>query len=96
MIIVTAKIKAKKGERDKIIAKSQDIIKFSRLDPGNISYNLYADTEDDDLLVMLEEWESSELLEAHMQTEHFKAFGEAIKDIMAEEMDIGVYSADEI
>ena len=96
MIIVTAKIKAKKGERDKIIAKSQDIIKFSRLNPGNISYNLYADTEDDDLLVMLEEWESSELLEAHMQTEHFKAFGEAIKDIMAEEMDIGVYSADEI
>ncbi|SCG85456.1 putative quinol monooxygenase [Methanobacterium congolense] len=96
MIIVTAKIKAKKGERDKIIAKSQDIIKFSRLDPGNISYNLYADTGDDDLLVMLEEWESSELLEAHMQTEHFKAFGEAIKDSIAEEMDIGVYSADKL
>ncbi len=96
MIIVTAKIKAKNGEKDNIIAKSQDILKFSRLDPGNISYNLYADTEDEDLLVMLEQWESSKLLEAHMQTEHFKAFGEAIKDIIAEEMDIGVYSAEEV
>ena len=96
MIIVTAKIRAKNGERNNIIAKSQDIIKFSRLDQGNISYNLYADTGDDDLLVMLEQWESSELLEAHMQTEHFKAFGEAIKDIVAEEMDIGVYSAEEV
>ncbi|MBP2046767.1 quinol monooxygenase YgiN [Methanobacterium aggregans] len=31
-----------------------------------------------------------------MQTEHFKAFGEAIENIVAEEMDIAVYSAEEV
>ncbi|MCE7699442.1 MAG: antibiotic biosynthesis monooxygenase [Methanobacterium paludis] len=96
MIMVTAKITAKTGERDNIISKSQDLIDSSRLDAGNISYNLYASTEDDDLLLMLEQWENPEVLEAHMQTEHFKAFGAAIEDIVAKEMDIDVYSAEEV
>ena len=96
MIIVNATIKAKPGERDNIISKSQDLIASSRLDAGNISYNLYASTEDEDLLLMLEQWETPEVLEAHMQTEHFKAFGAAIEDIVAKEMDIGVYSAEEV
>ncbi len=96
MIIVRAKIKAKKGERDNIISKSQDLIDSSRLDPGNISYNLYAGTEDEDLLIMLEQWESSQALDAHMQTEHFKVFGRAIENIVAEKMDIAVYSAEEV
>ena len=96
MIIVRAKIKAKKGEKDNIISKSQDLIDSSRLDPGNISYNLYAGTENEDLLIMLEQWESSQALDAHMQTEHFKAFGRAIENIVAEEMDIAVYSAEEV
>lgn len=96
MIVVTAKITAKPGKRDNIISKSQDLIESTRLEPGCINYNLYASTEDEDVLVMLEQWETSEVLETHMQTEHFKAFGAAIKDIMAKELDIAVYSADKI
>lgn len=93
MIMVTAKITAKSGEKDNIIAKAQDLITSSRLDPGCISYNLYANTGDDDLLLMLEQWENLEVLHSHMQTEHFKAFGVATKDMLAKEMDISVYSA---
>lgn len=91
--MVTAKITAKSGEKDNIIAKAQDLITSSRLDPGCISYNLYANTGDDDLLLMLEQWENLEVLHSHMQTEHFKAFGVATKDMLAKEMDISVYSA---
>ncbi len=93
MIMVTAKITAKSGEKDNIIAKAQDLITSSRLDSGCISYNLYANTGDDDLLLMLEQWENLEVLQSHMQTEHFKAFGAATKDMLAKEMDISVYSA---
>jgi len=45
---------------------------------------------------MFEKWESKEALDAHMQTEHFKAFGTAIKDIIAKELDITLYSADKV
>lgn len=96
MIVVTATITAKPGERDNIISKSRDLIESTRLESGCISYNLYASTEDDDVLMMLEQWENPEVLETHMQTEHFKAFGAAIGDIMAKKLDIALYSADKI
>jgi quinol monooxygenase YgiN len=96
MILVTATITANPGERDKIISKSRDLIKSTRLEPGCISYNLYVNTEDDDILLVLEQWENLEILESHMQTEHFKAFGAAIEDILAKKLDITVYSADKI
>jgi quinol monooxygenase YgiN len=94
MIMVTAKIRAKSGERDNIIAKSQDLIESSCLDPGCISYNLYASTANADLLLMLEQWENLEVLQSHMETEHFKAFGADTENILAEEMNISVYSAE--
>lgn len=94
MIMVTAKITAKSGEKSNIIAKAQDLIKFSRLDSGCISYNLYASTDDENFLLMFEQWENLEDLQSHMQTDHFKAFGEATNDILAGKMDITIYSAE--
>jgi quinol monooxygenase YgiN len=43
---------------------------------------------------MLEQWENREALETHMQTERFKAFGAAIKDLIAKELETSAYSAE--
>ena len=94
MIIVTAKITAKSGKKDEIISKAQNLIESTRLEPGCISYNLYASIEDNDTLLMLEKWENPEVLKSHMQTEHFKTFNTSIENILAKEVDIAVYSAD--
>lgn len=96
MIIVTATITAKPGKREEIISKSQNLIKYTRLEPGCISYNLYASTEDEDALVMIEQWENKEVLDTHMQTDHFKAFGAAVSDILAEELGIDLYSVEKV
>jgi quinol monooxygenase YgiN len=45
---------------------------------------------------MLEQWENQEVLQLHMQTEHFQAFNTAIKDKLAGEVSIKVYSAESI
>ena len=50
--------------------------------------------EDKDVLMMFEQWENREVLETHMQTEHFKAFGAAIKDVIAKEPEISIYFAE--
>ncbi|OPY22783.1 MAG: Antibiotic biosynthesis monooxygenase [Methanobacterium sp. PtaU1.Bin242] len=96
MILVTAGIKSKSGERNKIISKSKDLIESTRLESDCISYNLYESVEDVDLLLMFEQWKTTEALESHMQTEHFKAFGAAIEDFLAEELDITIYSAEKV
>lgn len=95
MIIVTATITGKPGKRDELIFRSKDVIKSTRLEQGNISYELLASTEDDNVLLMFEKWENKEALDAHMQTKHFKAFGSAIGDLMAKELEITIYSAEE-
>jgi quinol monooxygenase YgiN len=95
MIIVTAAITGKPGKRDELISKSQDVIKSTRQEQGNISYELLASTEDEDVLLMFEKWENKEALDTHMQTEYFKAFGSAIEDLVAKELEISIYSADE-
>ena len=96
MIMVTAKITAKPDEKDEIISKAQDLIDSSRFESGCISYNLYASTEEENVLLMLEQWENQEVLQLHMQTEHFQAFNTAIKDKLAGEVSIKVYSAESI
>ncbi len=96
MIIVNATIAVKPGERDNIILKSNDLIESTRLEAGCISYNLFASTEDDDILVMFEQWDNFEDLESHMQTERFQAYIEAIEDMIDKDIDIAVYSADKI
>ena len=96
MIIVTATITGKPGKRDELISKSQDVIKSTRLEQGNISYELLASTEDDDVLLMFEKWENKKVLDTHMQTEHFKAFGSAIEDLVAKELEITIYSAEKV
>ncbi len=96
MIIVTATITAKPAKRDEIISKSHDLIKFTHLEPGCISYDLYASIEDEDVLIMLEQWENREVLEAHMKTEHFKMFGILIEEFVAKKIDIAIYSAEKV
>lgn len=96
MIMVTAKITAKPGEKDKIVSKAQNLIQFTRLESGCISYNLYNGTEDNNTLLMLEKWENQDVLNLHMQTEHFKAFNTAVENILAKEVDITVYSINEL
>lgn len=94
MILVTAVIQAKPGKRNKLISKSRNVVEFTRLESGNISYSLYASTENEDVLLMFEQWENMDALRSHTQTEHFKAFGAAIEEFLAGDMDVTIYSAD--
>lgn len=95
MIIVFAKIIPKDGKTDEIVEKAQDMINKSRKEEGNISYNLFKQTEDDSLQ-FVEQWESKEILEKHMKTEHFLSFGKVAKELVAGDMDISVFLGEKV
>ena len=96
MIIVLAKAIPKDEEAcEKIVEFAQDLIENSRKEDGNVDYNLYADTGDGSLM-FVEQWESLEILGAHMKTEHFIKFGGNIADLVAGELSIDVFNADAI
>ncbi|SDA72425.1 Quinol monooxygenase YgiN [Methanobrevibacter millerae] len=73
----------------KIIQFSEDLIDNSRKEKGNIEYNLYSDSEELSLL-FVEKWESIEILDSHLQTEHFIKFGNNIANLLAQDFIINV------
>lgn len=96
MIILNAKITVKPGKRDEVISKMQKLIKATRAEPGCIYYELYASTEDENVLMMFEKWENRMALDSHIETEHFIAFGEEIEKYLAKEMENDAYSVEKL
>lgn len=96
MIVVLAKAIPKDEDAcEKIVEFAQDLIENSRKEDGNVDYNLYSNTGDGTLL-FVEQWESIEILGAHLKTEHFLKFGENIADLVAEDLIIDVFNADAV
>ncbi|WP_295618691.1 putative quinol monooxygenase [uncultured Methanobrevibacter sp.] len=94
MIIVLAKAVPKDEEAlVKIVGFAQDLIENSRKEEGNVDYNLYVNSGDQSLM-FVEQWESIEILGAHLQTEHFIKFGENIADLVAGDLAIDVFEAE--
>jgi quinol monooxygenase YgiN len=64
--------------RDALVQAGQAVAAASRKEVGCISYRLYEDVELENELVFVEEWESSEALQAHFATAHVRDFMQAI------------------
>ena len=89
MIIVQAKaIPKDETSKNKIIEAAANLIEKSKLENGNINYNLYSNVQ--------EQWENLDILKAHLQTEHFNQFGADIDGLLKEDLDINVFSAENV
>ena len=96
MIIVLAKAIPKDDVAcKKIIDFAQDLIKNSKAEKGNVDYNLFKNTADGSLM-FVEQWESIEILQIHLQTQHFINFGANIEGLLSAELDINVFDSTQI
>jgi quinol monooxygenase YgiN len=86
MIIVLAGMKVKESKIDDFLKVTESLIKNTRLEEGNIDYNLYLDTEKDNKYMMIEKWENDEYLDKHFQAVHFKNFVDESTKFLAEDM----------
>ncbi len=51
----------------------------TRNEPGNVSYEFFADLNGPGRMLVFEEWESDEALRAHAQSAHIQAFRQELK-----------------
>mgnify|MGYP000827997105 FL=1 len=56
MIKITAKSIVKAGAREEFIATARELVENSRAEAGNVSYHLYEDIDDPNILTFIEEW----------------------------------------
>ena len=56
MIKITAKSIVKAGAREEFIATARELVENSRAEAGNVSYHLYEDIDDPNILTFIEVW----------------------------------------
>ena len=96
MIIVQTKaIPKDETSKNRIIKAAENLIEKSKSENGNINYNLYSSVQEDTLL-FVEQWENRDILKAHLQTEHFNQFGADIDGLLKEDLEINVFTAENI
>ena len=89
---VLAFITAKPGMRDTVLEAFRANVPAVHAEDGCIEYGATVDTPDagpiqtpvgPDAFVVVEKWQSMEHLKAHAASEHMKAYGAKVKDMLA-------------
>jgi quinol monooxygenase YgiN len=87
MIAVVVKEYVKEGQREAYAEYLKEMIRLTKLEDGNIAYDLYAPVDEPGGCTMIELWESKEALDRHMASEHFQKYipgGDAYKTAPSE------------
>jgi len=71
LIRVIAKSYAKSEHLDQLLRLSEEMVRETVKEQGCISYELFQDVKEPNVLVILEEWADEQALEKHMGSEHF-------------------------
>lgn len=82
MMHIIAKNFINEGKSDKVIPLIKELANETVKEDGCIKFEFYQDENNADILFMVEEWESKELLENHMFSEHFKRIVPKLSEYM--------------
>lgn len=87
---IVARIFVKEGKLDLVKNELLKLIEPTRAEKGCINYDLHQDHENDHLFFYLENWETRELWQDHMATDHIVAYMKAtegaLEDFIVNEM----------
>lgn len=78
MIILNVTYQCKSGKREEYLKaiKTEGIDVACRAEEGNIAYDYYYPTDDNDTLFLLEKWRDERAFASHREQAHFKRLGE--------------------
>lgn len=92
MIKVVAKKLVNEGKVEEVIKLYEELVRETRKEEGCIKYELYQDEKDSRILAVIEEWESKDALEKHMNSEHFVRIVPMIGELAEKKKDINIYN----
>ncbi len=92
MIVVTAMLQTAEGKGDELEEAFRKLAPKVLNDPGTITYVIHRKIDDPSKFFVYEKYESRGVLTAHSQTEHFKEFGRATREMFAGRPEIGLYN----
>ena len=91
-IKVVAKHYVKPEKVEDYIGLSKELVKETLKEEGCIEYGLYQDSENSQILTMIEEWKDNKCLEKHFNSKHFKEIVPLMAECFEKELEINVYN----
>jgi quinol monooxygenase YgiN len=78
-LIIIATLTAQPEFRDELWAAVEAVVKGTRQEAGNNSYNVFIDTTDPLKWTFIENWKSQAAIDRHNASPHFQTFAKAIE-----------------
>ncbi|MBU3093326.1 antibiotic biosynthesis monooxygenase [Clostridium sp. CM028] len=91
MITIVAKNSIKQAKVEEFKRLAEKLIKESRKEKGNISYNLYQDANKCNVLTFIEEWENEDVIKSHNISEHFTSIVPQFEDLQESQSEVNLY-----
>lgn len=88
-VIVIARGKAREGKAEEVGKVLSTLLQPTRVEDGCVFYRLFSDMNAG-LFYFYELWETAESLAKHAESAHLFTAREALKDLLAEPMDVSV------
>lgn len=80
---IVALVTVKPGEDDAFVAAARTCVAASRAEAGVLHYDLWREADGERRFVFNELYVDDSAVQAHMASDHFKAFGLAARDLAA-------------
>lgn len=80
---VIAFVSVKPGQEEGFVAAARPCIAASRAEPGVLHYDLWREVDGEQRFVFNELYTDDAAVQAHMASDHFKAFGIAAREFAA-------------
>ena len=94
MIIVQGTIPIRAEQRDEALQLARWMEHASRREDGCITYSFFVGLSDPNTLMLFQEWESAEALQAHFETDHMERFLEALPEVVDGEIHTRRYAVE--
>lgn len=91
MIIIHARFHVDSAKQQAFLNEIQPLVSGSRKENGNVSYDLYEDTEKENVYTMVEVWENAEAVAHHNKSEHFTSFVDKANQFLTAPLEIKAF-----
>lgn len=87
-IVLIARLKVKKDAVEEAKKAALAIVEPSRAESGCVNYDFHQAIDDNSIFVWHETWANQTAIDGHGNSEHFKEFSEAVKDLTEEPLQL--------
>lgn len=88
---IVARAEIMPGKEQEFVELANTLIEATRKEEGNLSYNLYQNSQLQSSFLFYEEYKDQRAIDAHASSKHFKTFAASIQSLLASELIIETF-----